>query len=117
MGGEVFVWTDHYCFADQCGVSSGPIPIAAALYPREVDEQFEASTLGVTFPYTLVAAGSWWNWDPTVDPTSSEFKAAILEANSALVKDGIKVCPSECGLLPSTGMGCNETHRCGKPYI
>lgn len=122
LGGEIFVWTDHYTapapIGYQCGSDTRhPPPTAAALYPREVDAQFAASTMAVTFPFALIAAGAWWHYDPVVDPSSSDFRKRILAANDHLISLGVDACPTRCALDPTTSTGCNETHRCGIPYI
>jgi hexosaminidase len=118
LGGEVFIWTDHYCWMYQCGSDDRhPPPIAAALYARERDAQFAASTTATTFPFSLVAAGSWWHYDASMDPKSDEFRRRILDANEKLISMGVDACPTKCALSPTESAGCNETHRCGVPYV
>jgi len=116
LGGECCIWTDDYCFLPQCNSTVGAPPAARHLYPRHADARFARSTLGVSFPYALIAGASWWRFDPDADPSSPAFRSSILTANDRLLAAGVDACPSECALLPPANGGCNETHRCGRPY-
>jgi hypothetical protein len=121
LGGEVSVWTDHYTapvYGLQCGVDPGPqTNLAAALYPREQDAAFAKSTLGVVFPKVVVAADSWWRYDAALDVTGQAYQKRLAGINARLVAAGVDGCPAKCmGLNPQLG-GCNETARCGVPYL
>ena len=125
LGGEVSVWTDHYTaptFGKQCGVDSGPqTNQAKALFPRSEDAAFAQSALGVTFPGAVIAADSWWRFDASLlgkkAQASSAYRKRLAKINARLIAAGVDSCPTECMWKPHAGAGCNETHRCGKPYL
>ena len=70
----------------------------------------------MAFPYTFIAAASWWRFDKLAKPDSQAFRASVLQQNERLLAAGVDACPSACALLPPASGGCNETHRCGQPY-
>mmetsp|Transcript_13172 Transcript_13172/g.26852 ORF Transcript_13172/g.26852 Transcript_13172/m.26852 type:complete len:529 (-) Transcript_13172:49-1635(-) len=109
LGGEVSMWTDNYCYVLQCG-SSGDvdtIPVGAALYPPDMDEQFAASFQGMVWPKAGIGGGSFWNFVPQVG--ADELTSRIESFNTRLGEQGIDSCPSECT--------CDETTRCGETYL
>ena len=57
---------------------SAPTPHPHNSSSFQADAPFAASTLAVTFPYSLIAAGSWWHYDASIDPASREFRARLL---------------------------------------
>ncbi len=45
QGGEISMWTDNYCYTEEC--EGGPPPYAAVLYNPEYDQQFAQSIGGM----------------------------------------------------------------------
>ena len=71
----------------------------------------------VTFPTSVVAADSWWRYDPKLDVFGDEYQVRLQKVNAALIAAGVDSCPTKCmSLNPRLG-GCNETSRCGVPYV
>ena len=93
---------------------------AAALFPRQEDAAFAKSTLGVTFPAAVIAADSWWRYDPhLLGPNiaaNASYRRRLADVNARLVAAGVDGCPTACMWEPHAGAGCNETARCGKLY-
>jgi hypothetical protein len=108
LGGEVSMWTDDYCYINQCGAKPGPTPAAASLYAPDQDSKFAASIAGVLFPRTSVGAGSLWNYKSNLNSTSDEFLNAMRVQNSRMTARGLDTCPTNCT--------CDLLTRCGKPY-
>ena len=139
--------TDHYTAPKlglQCGVDAGPQPNPAkALFPRTEDDAFAQSTLvsrhgtvswaaplppaksagagrcaqGVTFPGAVIAADSWWNYQADLDVTSAQYKKRLADVNEKLKGAGVDGCPTKCMWSGPALGGCNETARCGVPYV
>jgi len=108
LGGEVSMWTDAYCYIGQCGALDLPVPVGAALYPPEMNEEFGASFNGMVWPGAAVAAGSFWNYDTTI--TSDQVKTSIDNGVLGRMQTrGMDACPVGCT--------CDEVSRCGKNYI
>ena len=125
LGGEVSVWTDHYTapvYGLQCGVESAAQPNPAKrMYPRSEDAAFGKSTLGVTFPAAVIAADSWWRYDPALHQSklvsNAAYRKRLAEVNARLVAAGVDSCPTSCMWAPHSHGGCNETSRCGVDYV
>lgn len=109
LGAEASMWTDRYCYANQCGASGGAAPIGAPLFPPSQDDAFGRSVGGMIWPRGLVAAGAFWGFDSTQDPTSPAFVAQIDALTNTIAARGGLVCPAGCL--------CDELTACGKPYI
>ena len=109
LGGEMSMWSDTYCYEDQCGSSVGPVPVGAPLFPPSMDAEFAESVGGMVFPRGFVGAAAFWNFNATADPSSKGFEAAIWRLNDQLIARGAKSCPSRCS--------CDQLTACGKPYI
>ncbi|KAK8808634.1 hypothetical protein WA158_008535 [Blastocystis sp. Blastoise] len=109
FGGEVSMWTDNYCYINQCGAWSGDLPIGYKLYDPSYDTQFEESIMSIIYPRAIIAAGSFWHYDNSIDKQSSELLELYKMANTRLIERNIMTCPSECT--------CNEITKCGKNYI
>ena len=103
------MWTDRYCYVNQCGASGGAAPIGAPLFPPSQDDAFGRSVGGMIWPRGLVAAGAFWGFDSTQDPTSPTFVAQIDALTNTIAARGGLVCPAGCQ--------CDELTACGKPYI
>ena len=56
LGGEASMWTDTYCYIDQCGSSTGKNPVGYRLFDPKNDAEFHKSIGGMIFPRGLVAA-------------------------------------------------------------
>lgn len=99
----------HIPLTAQCGVGSGATPVGAPLFPPSMDEYFSRSIGGMVWPRGYVAAGAFWNYNASVDPTSSQFVQQIFALNDELEQRGSYVCPSQCS--------CDQLTYCGKPYV
>lgn len=108
LGGEMSMWSDTYCFTEQCGASDGPAPVAAALFPPARDEEFGKSIGGMIWPRGFVGAHAFWNFASDVDPASDKFTAAVWRLNDQLRHRGSYTCPSNCS--------CDQLSACGRPY-
>jgi hypothetical protein len=108
LGGETSMWTDNYCYIYEC-LGTGPVPVAAVMYNSTYDAQFAQSVSGIMWPRASVAAASYWNYIPTVDPNNQNFIDTWLGFNDVLISRGIAACPSGCY--------CDELSSCGVNYI
>eukprot|EP00658_Telonema_sp_P-2_P055802 TRINITY_DN4435_c0_g1_i1.p1 TRINITY_DN4435_c0_g1~~TRINITY_DN4435_c0_g1_i1.p1 ORF type:complete len:236 (+),score=52.02 TRINITY_DN4435_c0_g1_i1:180-887(+) len=109
LGGEMSMWSDTYCQTAQCGASTGALPVGHQLFAPSTDQEFGRSIGGMIWPRGYVAAGSFWNYNSTLDPSSAEFVASIWKLNDQLANRGALVCPSNCS--------CDQLTACGKPYL
>eukprot|EP01052_Picozoa_sp_SAG31_P011488 SAG31_NODE_651_length_13184_cov_4.999541_9_plen_356_part_00 len=109
LGGEMALWTDAYCPTLQCGAFGGPPQPSRAMFPPQQDNAFGKSVGGILWPFGYIGAGSFWNYDAGLDPTTAEFVSRIWALNDKLQQRGSIVCPSRCN--------CTELTACGKPYI
>ena len=50
LGGEMSMWTDSYCYIDQCGSSTGRVPTGHALFDPAQDAAFGKSIGGMIWP-------------------------------------------------------------------
>jgi len=110
LGGEISMWSDQYCYIEQCGSATGqPPPPGHALFDPKLDDAFGRSIGGMIWPRGYVAAAAFWNYDSSIDPKSPEFTKAVWRFNDQLASRGSWVCPSKCA--------CDTTSACGKPYV
>ena len=109
LGGEMSMWSDTYCYEQQCGSSVGPTPVGAPLFPPSADVQFAQSIGGMIWPRGFVGAQAFWNFDASTDPSSDAFVAAIWSLNDQLAQRGSLTCPTNCS--------CDQLSACGKPYL
>eukprot|EP01060_Flectonema_neradi_P029796 TRINITY_DN41_c1_g1_i1.p1 TRINITY_DN41_c1_g1~~TRINITY_DN41_c1_g1_i1.p1 ORF type:complete len:526 (+),score=126.26 TRINITY_DN41_c1_g1_i1:40-1578(+) len=107
LGGEVSMWTDTYCNVREC--ITGPPQVGSPLFPPSADAAFEESVGGMIWPRGFVAAAAFWNYNSSVNPSSTEFTNNIWSLTSQLAARGSKVCPVHCS--------CNQLTACGKPYL
>ena len=103
------MWTDTYCITDQCGSSTGATPVGSALFPPSHDAEFGASVGGMIWPRAFVAAGAFWQFNASLDPTSAAFVATINALTASVAARGGYVCPVGCQ--------CDQLSACGVPYI
>ena len=94
-------WTDAYCPTLQCGAFGGPPQPARAMFPPSADGTFGKSVGGILWPWAYVGAGSLWNYNATVDPTSPGFVAAIYKLNDQLAARG-----TPCVQVTATAPSC-----------
>ena len=109
LGGEISMWTDTYCYIDQCGAFKGATPVGSALFDPARDVEFGKSLGGMIWPRGFVGAAAFWGFDPASDPTSVPFVKTINALNDKLAARGSLVCPTTCS--------CDQLTACGKPYI
>eukprot|EP00911_Craspedida_sp_UC1_P002689 UC1_evm1s1975 len=96
LGGEMSMWTDTYCYIDQCGSSAGPPPVGHALFSPDMDKEFAASVGGMIWPRGYVAAGAFWSFSNSTDPSSPAFVKSIGDLNAKLIARGAHACPNGC---------------------
>ena len=111
LGGEISMWTDTYCFSDQCG-AFGPghaVPVGAPLFAPDTDAAFAQSIGGMIWPRGYVGAAAFYSYNSTVDPSSKDFVESIWELNDKLIARNLLVCPTKCT--------CDQLTACGKPYL
>jgi hypothetical protein len=102
------MWTDTYCYIDQCGAYSGATPPGAALFPPTADDAFSRSVGGMIWPRSFVGAAAFWHYNASVDPTSPAFVDSIANLTRTLQARGAYVCPAGCY--------CDQLTACGQPY-
>ena len=93
----------------QCGASGGNPPVGHQLFRRELDDEFGRSVGGMIWPRGFVAAGAFWSYNASVDPTSPAFNATINALSDAVAARGGLVCPAGCV--------CDQLSSCGVPYL
>lgn len=132
LGGEVAMWGDLYCPATRC-----PQPgVYAWMYGAEHDQQFSQVGAGggaamagarlrasppppppppptqsfsaMVWPHAAAAAAAFWNYQATLDPSSSAFQDAYTAHTARLIARGVGACPPGCA--------CDFGHKCGTPY-
>merc|ERR1712039_144240 len=84
IGGEMSMWSDTYCYIDQCGAASGSAPVGHKLFDPSLDTEFGHSIGGMIWPRGYVAAASFWNFNASTDPSSKEFTDSIWRLNDQL---------------------------------
>jgi len=109
LGGEMSMWTDTYCYINQCGASGGSPPVGHALFDPAKDAEFHRSIGGMIWPRGYVGAAAFWNYDASTDPSADAFVQGIWKLNDELVARDKAVCPTNCS--------CDQLSACGKPYI
>lgn len=108
LGGEVAMWTDLYCYINDCVRPNGPKGAGHELFNRSVDEAFGRSVGGMIWPRGHLAAGSFWNFRPEL-PKGEVAARATARQNTLASRRGGLVCP--------TGCDCTVGQACGAPYI
>lgn len=103
------MWTDTYCYIEQCGAFNGPNPVGAALFPPAMDLPWSQSVAGMIWPRGYVGAAAFWNYDASVNSQDPDFVNGIWVINDAVIANGGLACPSECE--------CDQLSACGNPYI
>jgi hexosaminidase len=109
LGGEMSMWTDTYCYIEQCGAFNGPKPVGSALFPPEMDLPWSQSVAGMIWPRGYVGAAAFWNYDPSVSSQDPDFVNGIWALNDLVISNGGLACPSQCE--------CDQLSACGTPYI
>jgi len=109
LGGEMSMWSDTYCYIQQCGASNGPTPYGAALFNPTLDQEFSLSIGGMIWPRGYVGAAAFYNYNASVNPSDPAFVSAIWSLNNQLQTRGSYVCPTNCS--------CDQLSSCGIPYI
>lgn len=108
LGGEMAMWTDNYCFVDQCFLYRRSKPQAWWMFGPESDSQFTESVSGIIWPGAIVGAGSFWNYQSGLKPDSQEFLMILNTQHKRMVQRGILTCPPGCT--------CDYLTRCGQSY-
>jgi hypothetical protein len=109
LGGEMSMWTDSYCYIDQCGSSTGRVPTGHALFDPAQDAAFGKSIGGMIWPRGFVGAAAFWNYNNATNPADPAFVASIYKLNDEVKARGGFVCATNCS--------CNQNTQCGVPYI
>jgi hypothetical protein len=80
------------------------------MQPAAEDVTFVLSAGGKLFPRSNVAAGTLWNYDSALEPSSDEFQARTGQLAHSQISRGLKwVCPP-------CSSGCGFGGRCGTAY-
>jgi hypothetical protein len=103
------MWTDTYCYEDECGSAPGPTPYGAALFPPTADDAFAPSVGGMIWPRGFVGAAAFWNYNASASPSAPGFVSAIWALNDQVTARGGYTCPSNCS--------CDQLAACGVPYL
>lgn len=109
LGGEMSMWTDSYCYIDQCGSSTGRVPTGHALFDPAQDAAFGKSIGGMIWPRGFVGAAAFWNYNNATNPADPAFVTSIYKLNDEVKARGGFVCATNCS--------CNQNTQCGVPYI
>ena len=111
LGGEISMWSDRYCYIDQCGSvgPNEPVPVGSALFDPKYDTEFGQSIGGMIWPRGFVAANAFWHYDASLNASSKDFVASVWKMNDEAAARGSLTCPTKCD--------CDELTACGKPYI
>jgi hypothetical protein len=84
LGGEVSLWSDHYCFFDECHATRGgtDFPRGCAWFLSghysNLSSVFYESAIAMVFPRSSIAAGSFWNYDPALSLTPVSVNAHLV---------------------------------------
>ncbi len=89
---ETAAWADMYCRGDKCPYN-GPWSI---WYDPQFDDVFSQSYGALIWPRAAAAAGSYWNYVPSLDPTGAAFQALLSAHNGRLSARGGLTCPNSC---------------------
>lgn len=101
------MWSDNYCYISQCYRESSK-PVASWMYNRTEDKAFSSSVTAMIWPRGIAAAGSFWNYQASLDASSAQFLSIYNTQTDRLISRGIASCPAGCK--------CDELTQCGKPY-
>lgn len=91
-GGEAAMWTDMYCPTPQCP-QNGPWSI---WFDPAYDALFSKSFASLAWPRASAAAGSFWNYQASLDPATPQFAAIIAAHNARITARGSTSCPNGC---------------------
>eukprot|EP00123_Amoebidium_parasiticum_P014621 comp22576_c0_seq1/m.34484 comp22576_c0_seq1/g.34484 ORF comp22576_c0_seq1/g.34484 comp22576_c0_seq1/m.34484 type:complete len:545 (-) comp22576_c0_seq1:657-2291(-) len=109
IGGESSMWTDNYCYVEQCGAwGTTKTPEASSFFPPSQDALFSKSVGGLIWPRAGVAAGAFWRYSPDLPPGSEEFRNYYTTHTNRLIARGVEACPPDCE--------CDYLSRCGVKY-
>ena len=109
LGGEMSMWTDTYCYIDQCGAYNGATPVGAPLFGPAMDKPWGRSVGGMMFPRGFVGAASFWNYNASWSSQDPAFVQGVWAVNDEITKNGGSTCPTKCA--------CDQLSACGKPYV
>jgi len=82
LGGESSMWTDDFCYEEQCG-AFGPghaPPLGSHFFPPAQDDAFEQVVMSIVFPRAIVGAGAFYGYDAALDLSSPEFSIVFRQA-------------------------------------
>ena len=109
LGGEMSMWTDTYCYIDECGAFNGANPVGAQLFPPDMDSPWATSVAGMIWPRAFVGAAAFWNYNSSVTSQDPDFVDAVWSINDRVIALGGQSCPSRCV--------CDQLTACGVPYV
>merc|ERR1719384_1869580 len=81
LGGEISMWSDQYCYTNQCGSWEGDTPVGHELYDPKNDGAFARSIGGMIWPKGAIGALSFWNAGLDPDTKSDAFLGAYYAHN------------------------------------
>ena len=135
LGGEVSFWGNDYCswighygghtMCDLKVGAGGAPPIGASMNSStvdlshaaqtETDERFGRSSMGILWPATAAAAGSFWHYTDSggaATASGAAHNAYLRHATRLAARNISGVCLQDA----SCAGGCTVTTRCGRPY-
>lgn len=122
LGGEVSMWSDHYCATKECHAvqvdAAHPAPCAWFLSGRNhsLGGEFARSVLAMLYPKVGIAAGAFWHYDERFSlEHGSELWRRLAVLALRLRRRGVNGCPLLFG-DDDCREGCTEAAFCGKPY-
>jgi len=105
LGGEVAMWTDNYCPKLDCYSTARPLPPARHMFTSDMDQEFIDSINRMMWVKTAVAACTFWNFRPEINPQHDllplEFLKEYLFSNFL-----IRAC------VDNDKCRCSELHGC-----
>lgn len=117
LGGEVSMWTNHYCHAGECQPAppGAERPCAWWMSGAAGDAEFAASVTATVWPKAAVAGGAFWRYDGAM--TEPELAQPMAAHAERLAARGVAVCPFlSTANTACRAVGCHESAHCGVPY-
>lgn len=112
------MWTDTYCYIDQCGSSAGSPPVGAALFDPAKDAEFARSIGGMIWPRGYVAASAFWHYDANTEYVAPRVRAVVGHSRSlrsSLAVPGALLCANGHFFLVHHPPATYPTHACRVP--
>ena len=86
LGGEIAMWTDSYCYINDCvRPNEKQKPPARGLWNRSRDDQFGESIGGMLWPRGHLAAGAFWHFQPSSSVSIATVRERVLIQHNAML--------------------------------